>query len=42
MHEAVKWLKIAANNGHPEAQYILVCIYNNGEVIKKDQNEAFK
>ena len=40
--EGVKWLRKAAEQGHPEAQIELAKCYLRGEGVKSDANEAFK
>jgi len=40
--EGVKWLRKAAEQGHPEAQIELAKCYLRGEGVKSDPNEAYK
>ena len=40
--EAVKYFKIAAERGYPEAQHRLGCRYDKGQGVKEDKAEAFK
>lgn len=35
--EALKWWKLAAKQGHPQALYNLSVVYNEGEIIPKDK-----
>ena len=42
MLEAVKWYRMAAENGHVKAQYNLGVIYYKGQGIEQDYNEAIK
>jgi len=41
-NEAVKWLKMSAENGHAAAQNNLGVLYANGRVLTKDNQEAFR
>jgi len=38
--EAVKWWKIAASQGNPEAQFFLASMYQNGTGVKQNYPEA--
>jgi TPR repeat protein len=40
--EALKWYRLAAENGHSNAQYVMGKFYYSGEVVTKDHVEAFK
>ena len=40
--EAVKWYRLAAEQGHAGAQYDLGLIYDNGEGVVQDQDAALK
>ncbi len=40
--DAVKWYKMAAEQGYVKAQYILGNCYENGEGVEKDSGEAIK
>jgi TPR repeat protein len=40
--EAVKWFRLAADQGHAEAQCRLAICYRDGSGVKKDQREAVK
>jgi TPR repeat protein len=40
--ESAKWIRIAAESGHSQAQYILGNDYANGRGVTKDPIEAFK
>lgn len=40
--EALKWYRKAAENGHPQAQYLMGRGYHTGKGVPKDQTEAFK
>jgi TPR repeat protein len=38
--QAVYWYKMAADKGHPEAQFNLARLYADGEGVKRDQEQA--
>ncbi|HEX3744178.1 MAG TPA: tetratricopeptide repeat protein [Bryobacteraceae bacterium] len=38
--QAAYWYKLAANSGHPEAQYFLAMLYAGGHGVKKDEEQA--
>ena len=38
--QAVYWYKLAADKGHPEAQFALAQLYANGDGVKHDQEQA--
>lgn len=38
--QAAYWYKLAANSGHPEAQYFLAQMYAEGNGVKKDAEQA--
>ena len=40
--EAVKWYRLAAEQGHAKAQYNLGLMYDNGEGVPQDYAEAVK
>ena len=40
--EALKWFRMAADQGNPSAQYHLGGMYDNGERVPKDEAEAVK
>ena len=40
--EAIKWYKLAAGQGHVEAQYNLGCMYHYGKGVDEDYAEAIK
>ena len=40
--EAVKWYRLAAEQGHAKAQYNLGLMYDNGEGVPQDYKEAVK
>ena len=40
--EAMSWLRMAAEQGHPKAQQLLGMMYHNGEGVPQDYNEAAK
>jgi TPR repeat protein len=40
--KAAYWYRLAADQGHPEAQYDLARLYSDGKGVPKDQTEAFK
>jgi len=40
--EAVKWYRMAAEQGHAGAQNILGCMYYKGEGVPQDNAEAAK
>ena len=40
--EAVKWYRLAAEQGHAQAQYNLGLMYANGEGVPEDDKEAVK
>ncbi|KAJ3097081.1 hypothetical protein HDU97_005289 [Phlyctochytrium planicorne] len=42
LETAVKWFKLAANQGHPDGQNNLAHQFANGEGVAKDYSEAFK
>jgi TPR repeat protein len=41
-HEAAKWYRLAADQGHAVAQYSLGVCYSNGTGVVKDEREAVK
>ena len=40
--EAVKWYRLAAEQGNAKAQYNLAVMYDNGEGVPQDYAEAVK
>ncbi len=38
--QAAYWYKLAANSGHPEAQYFLASLYASGQGVKRDPEQA--
>jgi TPR repeat protein len=38
--QAAYWYRMAANSGHPEAQYFLALLYASGTGVKKDAEQA--
>ena len=40
--EAVKWYRLAAEQGYADAQYNLGLMYSNGEGVPQDYKEAVK
>lgn len=40
--EAIKYLKLAAEQEYPPAQYLLGVLYDKGEGVKKDETEALR
>jgi TPR repeat protein len=41
-NEAAKWYRLAAEQGDPDAQFILGVMYYQGDRVGKDVREAFK
>jgi TPR repeat protein len=40
--QAVKWYRLAAEQGHASAQYNLGFMYSNGEGVPEDDKQAVK
>ena len=40
--EAVRWYRLAADQGHAEAQYFLGIMYADGRGVSKDEAEAVR
>jgi TPR repeat protein len=40
--EAVKWYRLAAEQGNVDAQYNLGCSYEDGEGVEQNHEEAIK
>jgi len=40
--KAAYWYRLAADQGHPEAQFDLARLYSDGKGVPKDQTQAFK
>ena len=39
--EAIKWLRMASNQGHSNAQFMLAHCYESGQCVPKDKIEAY-
>ena len=40
-HKAVRWLRMAAEQGEAKAQFILAMLYNEGRGVEEDLEAAF-
>lgn len=40
--EAARWYKLAADQGHAEAQFNLALMYTNGQGVEQNDQEAFR
>lgn len=40
--EAAKWTRLAADNGHAEAQYIMGLIYDDGTLVSQDYSQVLR
>lgn len=40
LQQALRYFKLAADNGHAQAQFMLAQKYQNGEDVERDWNEA--